>query len=239
MNPVSPETGELLAKLIAKAIDGPAALARVVAIATLHFVEAVAKLIDEGVAEDIERVRKSFMQRIDSEGEIAAAEAKRRMAEAAEAANRATLHKRNEAIGRAQQALLKAKAAKTEAEAEAIAKDAETRRMQAMADGKERLMEAIAKLRSEGGEIIFDRKNLEKVRKAGLLEKPVEEMGLSMRVVKMLRKIHVLKVRDLTDITEAELLSYRGFGVGSLKEVKRALGEFGLSLRGRDEGSRA
>ena len=84
-------------------------------------------------------------------------------AEALEATNRAKLPKRKDAIARAEKELAQAKVAKTEAEAEAIRKDAETRRIQAMAEAKARLMEAVAKLRQEGGDIYVDKDNLNRI----------------------------------------------------------------------------
>ena len=174
MTAKGPETGELLAKLLAKAVDGPAALARAVAVATLTVAECIASLLDQGMAEDIHCIKDSLVRKAKAEGDIAEAEAKKRLAEATEAAHRVTLRKRNKAIKQAEQAQLEATATKTEAEADATLMDAETRRQQAetesqarLIEAKARFIEAVTKLRQEGGDIFFDRDNLRKILDAG------------------------------------------------------------------------
>ena len=64
-----------------------------------------------------------------------------------------------------------------------------------------------------------------------MLNKFVEELRLSVRAEKCLEKLKMRTLRDLTKITEAELLGCKNFGVTSLNEVKKALANIGLSLR--------
>jgi DNA-directed RNA polymerase subunit alpha len=65
----------------------------------------------------------------------------------------------------------------------------------------------------------------------GLLSKPVEDLQLSVRAKKCLQKLNIHTLKDLTQKTEAELLGVKNFGVTSLNEIKKALGDLGLSLR--------
>jgi t-SNARE complex subunit (syntaxin) len=168
MTPLSSKTGELLTRLLGKAVGGPVDLVRAIAVATLSVAETLTTLLTMGVAEDIHRVKKATIKKLEAEGDKAAAEAKKMLAEATEAANRATLHKRNGVIAQIEERQLKANAAKTEAEAEAIRMDAETRRQQAITEAQAKLTETISKLQQEGGQIYFDKKNLQKIIKMGL-----------------------------------------------------------------------
>ncbi len=64
-----------------------------------------------------------------------------------------------------------------------------------------------------------------------LYENPIEDLQLSVRAKKCLEKLDIKKIGDLAQITEAELLGCKNFGVTSLNEVKKALADLGLSLR--------
>ncbi len=65
----------------------------------------------------------------------------------------------------------------------------------------------------------------------GLASKPITDLQWSVRVKKALLKLNIRTVGDLLRITEAELLGCKNFGVTSLNEIKRVLGNLGLSLR--------
>ena len=67
-----------------------------------------------------------------------------------------------------------------------------------------------------------------------LLNKPVDELRLSVRAQKCLRKLDIRILSDLTRRTDAELLGCKNFGVTSLNEIKKAIGSLGLSLRALD-----
>lgn len=69
---------------------------------------------------------------------------------------------------------------------------------------------------------------------AGLMNKPVDDMQLSVRSRKCLQKLNLHTVGDVTRKTEAELLGCKNFGVTSLNEIKKALTSLGLSLRSLD-----
>jgi len=68
----------------------------------------------------------------------------------------------------------------------------------------------------------------------GLLNKPVTDLQLSVRARKCLQKLNIHLLGDLTKKTEAELLGCKNFGVTSLNEIKKAIGNLGLSLRNLD-----
>jgi len=64
-----------------------------------------------------------------------------------------------------------------------------------------------------------------------LLNKTADDLKLSVRARKCLRKLNVRTLGDLISRTDAELLGCKNFGVTSLSEIKKALGNIGLSLR--------
>ena len=65
----------------------------------------------------------------------------------------------------------------------------------------------------------------------GILSKSVEDLQLSVRAKKCIQKLNIHTLKDLTQKTEAELLGVKNFGVTSLNEIKKALGDLGFSLR--------
>jgi len=68
----------------------------------------------------------------------------------------------------------------------------------------------------------------------GILNKPVEDLQLSVRARKCLLKLSLRSIGDLTRRTEAELLGVKNFGVTSLNEIRKSLANLGLSLRNLD-----
>jgi hypothetical protein len=168
------ETGEILVRLIAKATDGPASLVRATCVATLTVAEYIVSCIDCRIASDIHDIKQSLLQKIKAEGDTAIADVKKKLADAANATNRATLHKRKDRVAKAKRAQLEAQAAKTQAEAEATRTNAEAERLRAEAEAqarlieaKSRFVEAIAGLRQQGGDVFFDREALHKMLNAG------------------------------------------------------------------------
>jgi DNA-directed RNA polymerase subunit alpha len=67
-----------------------------------------------------------------------------------------------------------------------------------------------------------------------LLNKPIDDLQLSVRSRKCLQKLDIRTLDDLTRRTDAELLGCKNFGVTSLNEIKKAIGNLGLSLRTLD-----
>ena len=68
----------------------------------------------------------------------------------------------------------------------------------------------------------------------GLLNKPIDDLQLSVRARKCLQKLNLRSIGELTNRTDAELLGCKNFGVTSLNEIKKSLGDLGLSLRTLD-----
>ena len=68
----------------------------------------------------------------------------------------------------------------------------------------------------------------------GVLNKPVEDLQMSVRARKCMEKLEIHTVGELTRRTEAELLGCKNFGVTSLNEIKKALSNLGISLRSLD-----
>lgn len=68
-----------------------------------------------------------------------------------------------------------------------------------------------------------------------LLNKPVNDMELSVRSRKALQRLNIMSMGELASRTEAELLGCKNFGATSLNEIKQQLTNFGLSLRKLEE----
>ena len=67
-----------------------------------------------------------------------------------------------------------------------------------------------------------------------LLDKPVEDLQLSVRARKALQRLNIRTLGELMHKTDAELLGCKNFGVTSLNEIRKALGNLGFSLRSLD-----
>ncbi len=66
---------------------------------------------------------------------------------------------------------------------------------------------------------------------AGILNKPVDDLNLSVRSRKALDLLSITTIGDLVAHTEAELLGIKNFGATSLHEIHAKLTEHGLALR--------
>ena len=64
-----------------------------------------------------------------------------------------------------------------------------------------------------------------------VLNKPVSDLGLSVRARKALQLLGVQTLGDLASRTEAELMGVKNFGATSLVEVREKLADWGLGLR--------
>jgi len=154
---------DLMFRWLGRALGGPQSVGRYVSVATLSVAHTLMSLVSQGMASDISRMKESLLKRIEAEADTKAAEAQKRLADAVDAANRANLPKRFDAIARAEKEMARANAAKKNAEGQAILMDAETRRIQAVADAKAKLLDALSRLRQEGGEFLVDTENLKEI----------------------------------------------------------------------------
>ena len=68
-----------------------------------------------------------------------------------------------------------------------------------------------------------------------ILEKPIEEMELSVRSYNCLKRANIHTIEDLTKKTEDDMLKVRNLGKKSLDEVIYKLGSYGLSLKEQEE----
>jgi DNA-directed RNA polymerase subunit alpha len=71
------------------------------------------------------------------------------------------------------------------------------------------------------------------------LNTPIQELELSVRASNCLESVKVETVRQLVQMTDADLLKIRSFGKTSLREIKRKLADIGLSLGMKDVGKSA
>ncbi|MFQ5862519.1 MAG: tetratricopeptide repeat protein [Candidatus Brocadiales bacterium] len=69
-----------------------------------------------------------------------------------------------------------------------------------------------------------------KDRESEVLNIPISDFELSVRSKNCLERMNIKTLRDLTLVTETELLSYKNFGETSLNEIKSVLTQKGLSL---------
>jgi hypothetical protein len=162
----TPDLRAVIFRYAAKALGGTKPLGRMVLTATLSLADTLLTACRDGSISDVRRVKETLIRRTEAETTTKEADAQKRMAEAVEAANRASLHKRNDALAKAEKSLKQAKAdkvradaAKTEAEAKAILAEAATKRIAAMAT----FLDAVSKLRQAGGDLFVDRDELKRL----------------------------------------------------------------------------
>jgi len=62
-------------------------------------------------------------------------------------------------------------------------------------------------------------------------ETPIEKLTLSTRTQNVLEKSDLKTVEDLVALSEEEMMNLEGMGEKGLKEIKKAVGNFGLTLK--------
>jgi hypothetical protein len=162
----------VIGKLFAIAIAGSKNVSLVIGVATLRVAETLLEMVLGAEVSDISRLKESLIERIEAETVSQKADSMRKLAEAIEATNKANLHKRKDALAVAERDIARAQAAKTQEEADAIKRDSETRRIEAIAKARTDFIEAISKLKQEGGEIVFDAENLRALLNSGSQNEP-------------------------------------------------------------------
>ena len=68
-----------------------------------------------------------------------------------------------------------------------------------------------------------------------ILTMPIDDLDLSVRSHNCLKRAGINTVYELVQKTEDEMMKVRNLGRKSLEEVKKKMGELGLSLRESDE----
>jgi DNA-directed RNA polymerase subunit alpha len=98
-----------------------------------------------------------------------------------------------------------------------------------------RLGQALEQQRRAAREEVYEQlKDAASSEAIGTLEKPVDELELSVRARKALELLNINTIGDLVARTEAELLGIKNFGQTSLDEIKEKLTSMGLGLRRLD-----
>ena len=68
-------------------------------------------------------------------------------------------------------------------------------------------------------------------RNDAILKTPIDDVGLSVRPVKILKKMGVNTLDDVFQYSSEDLLKVKGFGRKSLREINEILVSYGLSRR--------
>lgn len=159
--------GHAIGQWLARSVECPHFYVKSAWAASLSVAEVLLELVEARVVPDIRRIKEANIQSIEAENrkrqaeaDIRAAEAMLKLAEATEAANRATIHKRKDALAKAERLRVAAESAKTQAEADAIRSDAQSRRAVAQTEARARLIDAIGRLRQDGGELFVSAESL-------------------------------------------------------------------------------
>lgn len=159
--------GASLVRIVVSAVKGPEWLRRSTTIATLSVAQSLLRLLHLQIAIDIGQLKNQMIAKHGAEVKVAEAEARRKLAEAAEAENHATLHRRTDLLAVAEQRQALAMATKAEAEArkahaeaelmERVVRSADTRTTALTIEASlEDLKQAIRRVNSKGGSVFFD-----------------------------------------------------------------------------------
>jgi len=93
-------------------------------------------------------------------------------------------------------------------------------------------MEAIKEEKTEEEAEIEEKVEVKKEEVKDPLKFKIDELkGLSNRTVNVLEENKVEKVKDIVKMTEEEMKELKGMGDKGIKEIKKAIGEFGLTLK--------
>lgn len=93
-----------------------------------------------------------------------------------------------------------------------------------------RAKQLLQSVQSSYGMYFDEQSHRDREKRDAVLDTPVSDFELSVRSRNCLRQMNVRTLRDLLNIGEAELLSYKNFGETSLNEIKAMLDQKGLGL---------
>lgn len=90
--------------------------------------------------------------------------------------------------------------------------------------------------KKEGAEEIVDATEVEEVVEKEEVEDPLKAKlaelgGISTRTLHVLEENKVVKVKDVIKYTEEKLMEFEGMGEKGIKEIKKAIGELGVTLK--------
>jgi DNA-directed RNA polymerase subunit alpha len=98
----------------------------------------------------------------------------------------------------------------------------------------------IKDVRASKAMVVEEEQGRDIFKRRALMETPVTDFELSVRARTCLKKMNIRTLGDLLRITEAELMSYKNFGDGSLQEIRQMLHARGLRLgQGLEDAYRA
>ena len=84
-----------------------------------------------------------------------------------------------------------------------------------------------------GERVLFDVNKVDKIKT--LLQKPIEELELSVRSFNCLKRANIMTLGDLTQKTEEDMIKVRNLGRKSLDEVIAKLAENDLHLKEKED----
>ena len=182
-------TGAAIAKFLAVPLSQVKGLRDISMVALASVAQTLLEMCKSTLAEDAKKIKKEFVKRVKARTQLEQAEARKRVAEAADAANKVTVRSHQEELRRLERERLQienatkkvglshAEAHASEAHSNAVA--AKLKNVKALAEmfeearqkrGEEaesELIEALRQLNTEGGKIHFDSDNLRLLLKKG------------------------------------------------------------------------
>lgn len=93
-----------------------------------------------------------------------------------------------------------------------------------------RAKQLLQSVQSSYGMYFDEQSHRDREKRDAILDTPVSDFELSVRSRNCLRQMSIRTLRDLLNIGEVELLSYKNFGETSLNEIKAMLDQKNLSL---------
>lgn len=80
-------------------------------------------------------------------------------------------------------------------------------------------------------EATIENEEEEKVSKEDIRKTPIENLSFSTRTTNILEKNNLKTIGDLIELSEGELMKLEGMGEKGIKEIKKAIGNYGLTLK--------
>lgn len=176
MSEPRPNIGTIISKWLGKAIGGPISVSKSIKVATYSVAEFLLWTVGASLVFDIRRIKEAKIREIEAEADCKKAEAQIREAEGIEAANRANFPKRRDKLAEIERERRALENAKTEAEIEMLQAKTEAIRIETKSKAKSRFIEAISKLKQDGGALFVDEQNLRRLTKEEPWD-PVEEFN--------------------------------------------------------------
>lgn len=92
-------------------------------------------------------------------------------------------------------------------------------------DGLDRLADLVGIIKGEA---------LEYNKEKDMLDRHYNELNLSTRARRAFERNGITTLREITNLTEGDLMKIKNFGLASLFEIKRELAKIGLSLKAKE-----